>query len=975
MMNTPIQTFFLFLVFSFLIFSHALFSQGIVRGRVIDDDRGEPLIGVTVFIEGTTTGAVTDFDGNFHLSLPSGTYDLRFTYVSFESLLLSRMVIEDGKVHVVGDVRMKEDTEILEEVVITADLIKTTESALLTVKRKSANLIDGISSTSFRKIGDSDAASAMKRITGVSIEGGKYVYVRGLGDRYTKTLLNGVDIPGLDPDRNSLQMDIFPTNVLNNIIAMKSFVAELPADFTGGLINIETIDFPNQKTFNVSLGLGYNPVMHFNDHYVNYQGGRTDFLGFDDGTRSLHIEEDDFVVDIRNTPQQGNTLTPGSSDGTKYADQLRGFNNTLAARRDRSLFDYNFNVSLSNQKNTSIGDLGYNFAGSYRNSTEFYPGATYSRYGIASDPDVHELELREFQEGDFGTHDVLLGGLAGVAFKRKNAQYKVNVLHLQNGQSKAGIFTFIGSDEGADFTTTQHNLSYSQKRLTHFLIGGEHYFDHTPWNIDWKMSASISDVADPDVRFTRYELIGDGTAFSITSEGGFPERIWRELDEKNGVGILNATREYRCFGQHAQLKLGTRQTWKERDYSIKRFQFVVDPDVTLTGNPDELMAEENLWPRNGERSLGNYFTIPFLPINSNVYNAEITNSAFYISNEFKPWKKLKTIVGVRTEYYQQVYTGANQGGSIILDDRKVIKEFNFYPSINLVYEIKERQNLRFSYTRTTARFSFKEASFSEIFDPLTGRTFIGGLNQDEDFTKGIVYWDGDIQSTLIDNLDLRWEIFMKNGQTLSFSTFYKNFIDVIEMVQFAKADNNFQPRNVGNASVFGIEFECRTHVDFLSPSLKNFTLNGNFTLLESRIDMSQTEFESRVRNARTGQSVKNYRSLQGQSPYIINLGLGYANEKNGLEAGLYYNVQGETLLFTGIADKPDIFSVPFNGLNFNVNKSFGVNQKFRAGIKIANILNAANKQIYRNYQAKDQVFQNLAPSTKFTVRVRYAIGH
>src|SRR5690606_34126866 len=265
----------------------SLAQTGTIRGAVFDNATGEPLIGVTVQIEGTTTGAATDFDGKFEIKIDAGTYAIITSYISYATLRIENVAVTEGNVTVLDNISLKEDAEELQEVVVTAQAIRTSEEALLTGKRKSANLLDGISSANFRKIGDSDAASAVKRVPGVSVEGGKYVFVRGLGDRYTKSTLNGVDVPGLDPDRNTIQMDMFPTSIVDNIVVLKSFTSDLPGDFTGGIVNIDTKDFPEEKTFNISGSLGYNPAMHFNSDYLTYEGGKTDFLGFDDGTRDI----------------------------------------------------------------------------------------------------------------------------------------------------------------------------------------------------------------------------------------------------------------------------------------------------------------------------------------------------------------------------------------------------------------------------------------------------------------------------------------------------------------------------------------------------------------------------------------------------------------------------------------------------------------------------------------------------------------
>ena len=261
--------------------------NGIIRGTVADETTGEALISVTVMAEGTIKGTVTDLDGKFNLSLEPGKYNIKFSFVSYETRTLTDVSVLPGEVTLLENLLLKSSTIGLSEVVISASMTRNTEGAVMAIKMNSPNLLDGISSANFRKMGDSDAASSMKRVPGVSVEGGKYVYVRGLGDRYTKTILNGVDIPGLDPDRNTMQMDIFPTTLIDNIIVHKSFSAELPADFTGGVVDITVKDFPDEKKGNISFSTSFNPDYHFRNDFLTYEGGKTDFLGFDDGSRSI----------------------------------------------------------------------------------------------------------------------------------------------------------------------------------------------------------------------------------------------------------------------------------------------------------------------------------------------------------------------------------------------------------------------------------------------------------------------------------------------------------------------------------------------------------------------------------------------------------------------------------------------------------------------------------------------------------------
>jgi hypothetical protein len=942
--------------------------EGFIRSTVFDAETGEFLPGVTILIEGTTIGTITDLDGKFSLGAAPGTHNLTISYISYQSQTIRDVVVKAGEATVLDEIGMKEASFELSEVTVTAKEVRNTENALFTIKMKSANVVDGISATNLRKIGDSDAASSMKRVSGVSVEGGKYVYVRGLGDRYTKTILNGVDIPGLDPDRNTIQMDIFPTNIIDNIIVHKSFSADLPADFTGGVIDIEIKDFPEEKTGNISFAAGINPSMHFNSNYLTYNGGKTDFLGFDDGTRAIPATENIPFYSQALSDVQGPT-------GLRYREILEGFNPTMAAEKQNSFMDYGLGFSFGNQLPGKKVTWGYNLALSYKNESEFYENAEYGRYGLLADPSVYEMEVREFQTGNYGVNNVLLSGLAGLALKTNKSKYRINLMHLQNGESRAGIFDYTGSDQGSEFNAFQHNLDYSQRSLTNLLIDGKHNLGNSKWNITWKLSPTLAKMEDPDIRFTRYE-IGDNGTYTIGTEVGFPERIWRELDELNIAGILHVAHDFDFRGNKSVLQFGGAYTFKERDYVIRSYALNIR-DIPLTGNPDELFYEENLWPYYGDAGRGTTYEARFIPTNPNEFNASTNNVAGYVSTELGVFKNLKTMFGIRLENYMQRYTGRDQNGENILNNDVVLDELGFFPTISLIYNLTDKQNLRLSYSKTIARPSFKELSYAEIYDPITGRTFIGGLFEDKDNVSEIVYWDGDLTTTDIHNFDLRWELFQQNGQMFSVSGFYKKFNNPIEIVQYATQTGAFQPRNVGDGEVFGAETEFRLNLETFTQSLKSFRFMFNFTFTESRIQLSKTEYDSRVLNAREGQTIDEYRDMAGQAPFIINSGLSYnGGEKGfweGFEAGLYYNVQGQTLQYAGIVDRPDIYLEPFHSLNFNSNKKLGKNDRIQLGLKIENILNSSKASIFKSYNATDQYFEKLDPGFRFQLRFTYTL--
>lgn len=958
----------LFSSFSFiLITSLSIAQSGSIRGSVIEASTGDAATGVRIVLSGTKSGCVSDLDGKYELLAEPGKYELIFSSLFYDTIRMTDVEVKPNQVNVLPVVKLGELVTEVGEVTVSATRRVDTDVAVLVLKQKAPNAIDGISAASFKKIGDSDAAGAMTRVPGVSVANGKYIFIRGIGDRYNKTVLNGMDIPGLDPDRNTLQMDIFPTSIIENMIVNKTFIADLPADFAGGVVDISLKNFPDERQGTVSLSLGYNPNYHFNSNYLTQSRSKTDFLGFDNGLRTIPAED--------NIPFYAKIIgNPNGEDATRYKEVLGNFNPNMGAIQQMSLMDFGLSFSYGDQKKREKSTVGYNFMLSYNNSTEFYKDAEYGRYGLRPDRSVYEMDMREFQKGSFGVNSVMVSAMAGVGVKTLKSKYTFNILHLQNGESKSGIFDYEGNDQGSVFSAYQHNLEYSQRGMTNAQLMGKHEIGkNSRWEMEWKVSPTYSTIDDPDVRFTRYRTQTAGV--SIGTESGFPERIWRELQEVNLAGKADATWKFNAFGNKGELKFGGGHTYKERDFNIRTFMINVR-NVHLTGNPDELFAPENLWPQNGDISKGTTIEPTFLPNNPNKFTSSVQNTSGFVSAQISPFKRLKTVIGLRAENYVQRYTGRDQMGYNVLNDDVVLNNLGLFPSLNLVYVATEKQNIRFAYGKTIARPSFKEMSYAEIVDPLTGRTFIGGMFKDEDNGTGTVYWDGNLRSTDIHNFDLRWEIFPTMEQTISVSAFYKKFFNPIEIVQYSSQAGSFQPRNVGDGQVLGGEVEVRLGLGFISDKVEDFSLIANVTVTDSRIQFSETEKQSRVANARDGEVIKDYRKMAGQAPYVVNAGFSYNGGENGfwkgLEAGIFYNVQGSTLVYVGMVDRPDVFTVPFHSLNFNANKKFGKNGNWSVGLKISNLLNDRKEEVFKSYKAQDQYFSRLTIGTTTSLKVGYS---
>ena len=929
-----------FLILLLLTFGFTSAQTGTLAGNIIDGEFIEPMAFANILVKGTTIGTTSDFDGKYQLELEPSTYTIVFSFVGYTTQKISDVVIKEGEVTPL-DVTLT--TNSLEAVVITTSIKRNTENAVLNMQKKSVVVLDGLSAQAIKNTGASNLASAVKNIPGVSIEGGKYVYVRGLGDRYTKSILNGIDIPGLDPDRNTIQMDLFPTNILDNVIILKSASAEYPADFTGGIVDIVTKDFPTKPEYTFSLGTGYNPDMHFNDKYLTYTGSDTDVFGYDDGTRDLPIH--------RYQP------IPGTFENKLLLTTLTNrFQKELQAKQETSNANFDFGFTLGNQYDIGDDKIGYQASLSYNNQTTFYENRQDGAFvKNSSDSSVNDLSFALKSNGSEGINNVVLNGMLGLTYKTDKSKFKANLLHIQNGESTAGSFDQVISQDGVGGglePLTKNALAYTERSVTNLLISGDHRFsdDENALNLEWKFSPTFSKVMDKDHRITPLQQSGEGDFFISPSASTFPIQLWRNLVEENWAVKIDLDKTVKLFGKPTKLKFGGAYTYKFRDFSIDDFTFNISGDDSFIadGNVDNLLASENLWNPTTDSGTHLVFGDQFNP--NDAYEGEQIIGATYFSAEFNLSEKLITVFGVRSEFFNSYYTGQNN--SSVYDNESILDAFDLFPSANLIYELTDNTNLRSSYSRTTARPSFKEASVAQIFDPITNRLFIGSIN---------------LTPTYVNNFDLRYERFGEVGQMFAASGFYKDFKDPIEQAFFLQAPSQLTVDNLGNAKVYGVELEVRQRLGFISEGLNNLKFNANVSFIKSELTMSDDEFESRRLAARNGEPIDRERNLQGQAPFLLNFGLDYNNSDIGLQTGLFFNVQGETLEVVGIGLVPDVYTKPFESLNFTLNKSFGENKRSIIDLKVSNILGSYRESAYQSYGTQDQIFSLRNPGTEFSL--------
>ncbi|WP_422361493.1 TonB-dependent receptor domain-containing protein [Reichenbachiella sp.] len=919
--------------------SISLAQQGFLRGKVIDGANGEGLFGATVTKQGTTQGSVADFDGNFSLALDAGTHNIVIQFVSYQPQTIEGVVITEGEVTNI-DVTLSEDIQQLEAVVVTAEQIRDNEVALMSIQKKSANTIDGISSAAFKKVGDSNLSSAMKRVTGVTVQGGKYVYVRGLGDRYTKTSMNGMIVPGLDPDRNDVQIDIFPTAILENVMVYKTFSPNLNGDFAGGLVDIQTKAFPDEKTTSVSVSMGYNPDMHFKSNNVSYKGSGSDFLGWDNGQREL--------------PIAAGTEIPTQPDDF-VAETTRKFDPTLGVNRERNFMNTGLSVLHRNQIQGEKVTWGYNAIFNYKHTNTFYEDFQRKRY--EKDRTTSEVSLvRDFSGvGDLSTSNVLWSGLATLAAKTDNHTIGTNLLHTQNGVSTALKRELNFTSLNNPTNINNDILAYTQRSMTNNITYGKHNFDKL--RIEWSNSLLFSKISDPDYRDTR---INEDDGVYGFKNGGAINRFWRELDEVSESFKVDFTYN---LNDNNKLKSGGLMTFRNRAFDV--YQYAYEPlevfDVEYN-DPNWILSEENLYSSSNPDGL-------YIQDNSNDYNnyeGKQTIFAGYLMNETQVTPKLKSIYGLRVENVQMYYSGVRlneDNSSEELDNEKTLGETNLLPSVSLVYALRDDMNLRGSFNKTLARPSFKEKSSAFIEDPITRTRFSGNL---------------DIKQAEILNYDLRWEYFFTASEMFSVSFFYKDFTDHIALVFFPNSPGQLKPRNVGEASVYGTEFEVRKNLGMISSALENVSVGGNVSLVVSKVNRKtvvvneegESEYDSEVAYKGTDEGVDQYREMSGQSPYVVNGYLNYDNHLLGLTGNLSYNVQGETITFIGTSNVPDVYTKPFHSLNLKVSKTFGESAQSKVSFSAKNLLNQKQQQVYK-FGNEEELFSLFKPGRLFQLKYTY----
>ena len=949
----------------FVIFSIAMiiavfsFSQeGTIRGTITDGDTGEPLMFTSVFIKDTNPpfGAQTDLDGNYEIRIPEGLYTLEVSYVGYASKTITDVMVKENEVTIL-DFSMVEETEQLQEVVVQASRIDRTENALLILQRKATTIQDGISAQEISRFGSNNAAETMKRVTGASVVDGKYVFVRGLGDRYSSAQLNGLQLPSTDPYRNSMQLDLIPANVLDNVIASKTFTPDQPGNFTGGNVNLKTKAFPERFTLAASFSTSYNTLVTGTNNFLTHEGGQTDWLGYDDGTRSIPgiLQDSNYI----NTITQSSAILARRDSGLAHLidDGIRSLNQQRAPTLRSAPVNTSAAFSVGNQYTVGGNPLGIFFGVNFRRNFSHYDNGDFE-YWELTDPNSDALNINRDLTDTRSVETAQAGGMGSVSYKIGGSN-KLSFIAIYNhvgrkdSRSLEGPFPDIISGNAAFQTRA---LRFQEREFQNYSLSGEHVFGETGITFNWAGSYVKTTQDDPDFRqfsnTVRVRNETDTTYFISPAEFSLPLNFFRELEDEQYLAKADLSIPF-AKGKSAfnQIKLGGFYSTKDRFFLDNVFQIELGNSTPYNGDPSEFFGPDNIGITNFDPDSRRPYTIGLFTQNfqkstrQNSYsgNESITAAYGMVNYEFD---FVKVIAGARMEITDISLKN-------LVGDSAEVDQTDILPSLNLIFPIKENSNIRVSFSQTLARPNMRELAPFVSFD-------FGG-----DF---LVQGSPDLERTLIQNYDLRYEIFPNSGEIFAVSAYYKQFDNPI-VTAFDPTSPNPLIRyvNVDEAQVYGVELELRKKLGFISSALDNFKFSTNVSFINSIVDISEEELpiiEAFIPEKGTT------RPFNGQSPFLLNIALNYVDLDKGWDAIVAFNVFGERLSAISQARNPDIYEQPRPQLDFSVSKS--INERLGIKFQAQNLLNP-DYRTNMGYKGNDYIITNFRRGVQFGLSLKYSI--
>ena len=886
-----LRSFILAVFFSLITLSSFAQQTGKISGKVTDKKTGESLIGLTVKIDGTTSGVSTDVEGRYILSgLNPGKYSITLSYIGYQSKNITDVEVIAGQTTNL-DVMMEEaNTQTLSEVVVTATARQESISGLYAKQKTNISISDGISADQIKRSPDKNTSEVLKRVSGTSIQDNKFVIVRGLSDRYNATLLNNAILPSSEPDKKAFSFDIVPSSLIDNIIINKTASPELPGDFSGGVIQIITKDIPDQNYFSFQLGTGYNSESTFKEFNLS-ERGKYEFLGFSDNTRNIP----------KGVPST-NRFRTYSNDEKIAAGKLFSNNYTINHYNSSSPTQ-SYQASLGLKKTfKNDANFGAILSLTYRNGESIVNS---KRFDYESSSQQYDFKDQIFKKSSS------VGALANLAYVTGNSKFAFkNIYNISSDNSytsRTGI-QFFEKDSIQGFSS-----DLVSKSLLNSQLEGEHKLNWKNVKVNWNANYSYSDRLQPDLKSTNYRLDYDQGATKYeaivpngTSSRTDASRFFSTMFEDSYGGGANITLPFTFLKEKSSVKIGAFKQYKLRDFSARKFGYIKSFgsfDGNLLYQPfDKIFDVVNI-NQNG-------FIMDEGTENADKYDAISDLNAGYVQLDNKLGSKLRVIWGARIEDSYQLVNTFNFAGN----KQKVENTYlDILPSLNATYSLTDKTNIRFSASQTVTRPELRELANFGFFDYVS---------------KRILQGNPDLKRSQNTNLDLKYEIYPGNGQIISASGFYKYFKNPIEQIVSSGSVKNITFQNANSATTYGFELELRERLNFLNEGefFNNLIAYTNASVILSRVNLNSLVSEVTSR------------SLQGQSPYIINAGLQYSTAKNDLSFNLLYNKIGQRISEVGYQGYPDIYEKGRNVIDFQISKKV-LKSKGELRLNLSDILN------------------------------------
>ncbi len=918
-----------FLGYSVIVFAQ---SSGKITGVVSDLKTGDPLTGAAVKIINTPFVAVTDVEGRYTIgNIQAGKYAIEVSYISYATKKITDVEIKSNAVTSLPVAMEEAESTLLNQVTITYTAKQESVNTLYARQKTNISISDGISADQIKRSPDRNTSEVLKRVSGTSIQDNKFVIVRGLSDRYNATLLNNAVLPSTEPDRKAFSFDIIPSNMIDNIIINKTASADLPGDFSGGVIQVITKDVPSENYLLVGIGSGLNAQSSFSNFYLGPKSTVENF-GFYNSSRNIPSgipKTQDYVQLSSNQKIDAGKLFENSFQNQRYnnASPNQNYQMSLGLRKE-----------LNNK--ASIGTI---FALTYRNS-ESKTKAERMDYEGGTQQFLFDDDTYKFSSS--------VGALANIAYVSSN--HKIAFKNIYNISLDNSFVSRYGTNYIDQDSIRGYQYDLISKSLLNTQLEGEHKLSASSAKFNWNLGYSYSDRLQPDLKAINYRLDYDQgkTQYEAVVPNGTASRtdasrFFSSLFEDSFNAGLNWSFPLTILQNKSTVKFGGMKQYKVRNFKARKFGY-----IKAFGNFENnllFLPQDQIFSSNNLKPTG--FIMDEGTENADKYEANSDLNAGYFLLDSRLSEKFRSSIGLRVEdSYQEVFTADFTGARI-----KVSKQYlDVLPSFNSTYSLNANSNLRLSISQTVTRPELRELSNFGFFDYISKRILQGNTN---------------LKRSQNTNIDFKYEVFPSAGQIFSISAYYKYFKNPIEQIVSSGSVKNISFQNANSAQTYGMEIEFRRNLGFINDAsiFNNLTAYVNSSLIFSTVNLNS--LVSEVTN----------RALQGQSPYLINAGLLFNDPERNLSFNLLYNRIGERISEVGYQGYPDVYEKGRNMIDFQLSKRLFQN-KAEIRLNISDVLNEKilfyqNNNNSKTYQSsKDNIINTARIGQSFSLGFTYQFG-